>query len=149
MSNKQGASAKSSTDRKRKYDRSMRETHKRLDLRVSLDDMGRIAKLGVKNKELIPTLLSCYDKWQKFCASEDAPPTEAHLPDCGHRAWRRLGVDILDILGCDKPVDVAFLHHLKDGVEGALLEMLIDDPGVAPFLKRAGTGGQAGQRPSA
>ena len=93
---------------------------------MSLGDMDRIAKIGVKRSDLIPTLLRCYDQRTKPDDSEQISSKETGLPDCGHRAWRRLGKDIRDFMGCEKRADIAFLHHLRDRVEDALLEMLND-----------------------
>ncbi|VCU72226.1 hypothetical protein PIGHUM_04324 [Pigmentiphaga humi] len=126
MSKKQDASPLDGTLRKRRYEARKRKTHQRLELRVLHSDIDRIAKIGVKPSELIPTLLRCYDDWKRLAGSRHAGPKNTYLPDCHHRAWRRLGHDILDFVGCERSVDIAFQHHLRDRVEDALLEMLRD-----------------------
>lgn len=125
MSKKRHASPLDGAVRKRQYEKRKRKTHQRVELRVLHGDMERIAKIGLKPSELIPTLLRCYDDCQRLGGAKNAPQN-AYLPDCHHRAWRRLGSDILDFVGCERPVDIAFQHHLRDRVEDALLEMLRD-----------------------
>ncbi|MFT3820480.1 MAG: hypothetical protein QM750_23185 [Rubrivivax sp.] len=111
---------KSGADRKRQYERrrqfetradgSVRRTHVRMEFHVSVQDRARIEEIGVPRKELIPELLDAYERSFK-------------LGDCGHRAWRQLAADILDLVGSSRPIDMALLHPLRRHVENALLEM--------------------------
>lgn len=126
MSKKPDVSPLDGATRKRQYEERKRETHRRLELRVLNSDIERIEKIGVKLNRLIPTLLRYHDDYKKLVDSMNLASQDAYLPDCRHRAWRRLGDDLLGFVGCERPVDLAFQHHLRERVEDALLEMLSD-----------------------
>ena len=97
------------------------KTHVRMDFYLRIEDKERLARLPTKRRDIIEMLRDCHDE------NRHGPGPEGvileNLPDCGHRAWRRLGFDLLNLLDSEKSVDIAFLHQLSRYVEDALRDM--------------------------
>lgn len=93
----------SSSKRKQRYDRKMRfstgsdgtpnQTHVRMDFYVRMADKDQIKRIMQEygRRDIIEVLLANYNEGGG-----------GELCDCGHRAWRTLAANVLDLLDVER-----------------------------------------------